>query len=413
MKKYLAFILALVMCLALCACASTDKPAVEDKAPETTTSTAPAEEKESAEMTPTEADWALADKLRAVFEDWEEGSDWTIAYISKSLSGTWCATEWATVERVCKELGAANVIGYDCNFDATKQIEATEMALAQDVDLIMYFPCDETVSTACVELCVEAGVPCMAECDPLVGKDGLTRISPVLQLDSYNVGFLIGEKLAQWAVDNGKLAVGDDYTNVGLMDVDCTVVSSFAPRPDGIRDGWLSVFTDFPIEHVFRPDTKTTMPEEGYDAAAACLNANPDITHWFLSGVNDECTVGALRAFEDLGRDDNLYAAALGAYYANAEWDVYGEDSPFVLGYYLSATDIGNITATAAIEYLKTGAIPYEEFNVDGIVYLGQEVDWPFGWYPYTGEYCDYSNYVDVISKIEGSYTPATETYSW
>lgn len=379
MKKILTLVLALIMAFAACSVGF-----AEERSPET------------------EADWALAEQLRAVYENWEEGSDWVVAYICKGLDGTWFSTEFAAVEKTCLEMGASKVIPYDCQYDATKQIEYTENAIAQGVDFIIYVPCDETVSTACVQLCVEAGIPVMCEDDPLVGTDGATRIAPSFQLDAYYVGYLVGESLANWALENGKLAVGDDYSKVGLMDMDCTIVSSFSPRPDGIQDGWLSVFPDFPMENIFRPDTETTMPEEGFAAASACLTANPDIELWFLSGVNDECTVGALRAFEDLGRDDNLYAAALGAYYANMEWDVYGEESPFVVGYYLSATADGNITATAAMEYLKTGAIPFEEYK--------DRNDWPFGWYPYTGVYCDYSNYVDVITEIEGSYTPATET---
>lgn len=418
MKRFLVSLLAVIMALSLIACStetaqtSTEKETTSEATAETAPQTESQIETEDTMSDATKADWELADRLRAVYDNWEEDDELKVAYISKSLAGSWCATEWATVEKVCYELGATEVVGYDCNYDATKQLEFTETALAQGVDFIIYFPCDETVSTACVELCVEAGVPCMSEDDPLVGTDGFTRIAPTFQLDSYTVGYLIGENLANWAVENGVLAVGDDYSKVGLMDVDCTVVSSFTPRPDGIQDGFLSVFTDFPIDHVFRPDTKTTAPEEGYDSAAACLNANPDIDVWFLSGVNDECTVGALRAFEDLGRDENLYAAALGAYYANAEWDLYGEDSPFVTGYYISATEDGTICATAAMEYLKNGTIPFEEYNVP-TTYLGEEIDWPFGWYPFTGRYCDFSNYVEVITEVEGSYTPATETYSW
>lgn len=406
MKKFLALVLALVMLFAFSACGTEEKPETPGDDGVTTPVEKPDEtekETESKELTATEADWALADELRAVFEDWEEGSDWTVAYICKGLDGTWFSTEFAEIERNCLEMGASKVIPYDCQYDATKQIEYTENAIAQGVDFIIYVPVDENVSTAVVRLCVEAGVPCVAEDDPLVGTDGKTRIAPSFQLDAYNVGFETGKSLAQWALDNDILGLDDDYSNVGFMNMDCTIVSSFAPRPEGISDGWLSVLPDFPVENIIRPETETTMPDESFGAASAALTASPDFDLWFLSGVNDETTVGALRAFEDMGRDDNLYAAALGAYYANAEWDVYGEDSPFVNGYYLSATADGNITSTAVMEYLQEGKIPFDEYLET------QEEDWPFGWYRYTGTYVDFDNYVEVITEIEGSYTPATD----
>lgn len=406
MKKFLALVLALVMLFAFTACS----PGEETKPTATAggQATSPAEDpvkttEPAKELSATEADWALADELRAVFDAWEEGSDWTVAYICKGLDGTWFSTEFAEVERVCLEMGASKVIPYDCQYDATKQIEFTENALAQGVDFIIFVPVDENVSTAVVRLCVDAGVPCVAEDDPLVGTDGKTRITPSFQLDAYKVGYETGKSLAQWALDNDVLGLDDDYSTVGLMNMDCTIVSSFAPRSDGISDGWLEVFPDFPVENILRPETETTMPDESFGVASAALTSAPDFDLWFLTGINDETTVGALRAFEDMGRDDNLYAAALGAYYANAEWDVYGEASPFVVGYYLSATADGNTTATAVMEYLQTGKIPFDEYVET------QEEDWPFGWYPYTGIYVDYYNYVEVITEIEGSYTPATE----
>ncbi len=143
MKKVFALILALVMVFALCACGQ-QAPA-ESKAPD-------AAETPAAELTATEADWALADQLRAVYEGWEEGSDWTVAYICKGLDGTWFSTEFASVEATCLAMGAAQVISYDCQYDAAKQIEYTENAIAQGVDFIIYVPCDETVSTACVSV---------------------------------------------------------------------------------------------------------------------------------------------------------------------------------------------------------------------------------------------------------------------
>jgi ABC-type sugar transport system substrate-binding protein len=337
--------------------------------------------------------------MREVYNAWEPGSDWTIAYVCNFLGANWFANELAALEATCLSMGASKVISYDCNGDAAKEIQSVEDAIAQGVDFIIVVPSDETVSFAVVEKCVEAGIPCMSEDDPLMGTDGKTRLTPSFELDSYTVGFHVGESLAQWAVDNNVLTTSSDYSKVGLMDVDCTVVSSFVPRPIGIQDGFLSVFTNFPQENVFRPDTQTTLPDEGYAAASACLAANPDITMWFLSGCNDECTVGALRAFQDLGKDTNLYAFALGAYMANAEWDVYGAASPFVGGYYISSTMDAQITGTAVMTYLKEGTIPFEEYR------NGK----PFGLYPFLGVPCDYSNYVQVITDIEGSYTPATQ----
>lgn len=307
--------------------------------------------------------------------------DIRIAYVCKDLSGDWFSTVFSSLEAVCKERGAKEVIGYNAGYDAAQQLQNLENAISQEVDFIIITPVDETMSRNMADMCEEAGIPYMADCDPLI-ENGV-RIAPSFELDSYQTGFDLGKNFAQWAVDNEKLG---DYSSTGLMLIDCTTVSSFVARPQGILEGWLDVIPDYPQDRIYRPDTDATLPEEGYDAAAAVVTAHPEIETWFLSGVNDECTTGAMRALEALGVSDTSYAACLGAYMAKDEWNK--GDSWCVMGCWISAQKDGEIVGNAVMDYLQTGKEIFAEYKKEG-----EE----FGKYPFVATYVDPSNYKEIM----------------
>jgi ABC-type sugar transport system substrate-binding protein len=57
------------------------------------------------------------------------------------------------------------------------------------------------------------------------------------------------------------------------------------------------------------------MFEQVLPVAQGIINAHPEVTHWLITGLNDDSAVAPLRALEEAGFNmDNVIACGLGGY---------------------------------------------------------------------------------------------------
>lgn len=311
----------------------------------------------------------------------EEGP--TLAFICKDLSQEWFVGTSTAMLETAKARGAKDVLMYDCGMSPDKYITALDNAIAQQVDVLIVCPPDQKLSQITVQRCNEAGIKVMADDDGLIDENGV-HIAPALELDAYKVGEGIGEYLANYVMENG---IDADFTNVGYLCMTMSEVSSCVPRSTGAVDKFLSMVPDFPTDKIIQADYDGTS-DKGFNVAAATVTAHPDITTWLVTAPNDEGAQGATRALEQAGKDGDAIVIGVGGYLAKDEFKK--EYSCFKATAYIDPVLDGTIAANAAMDWLETGVVPYEEYKEEG-----EE----FGVYPFSATMIDATNYVEVMGE--------------
>jgi len=350
MKKLLSIVLVLALCLAAFAgCAekaeeATDAPAVD--APDKTE--APAD---------------------------EEGP--LLAFICKDLSQEWFVGTSTAMQETAKELGAKDVLLFDCAMSPDKYMTALDSAISQEVDVLIVCPPDQQLSQITVQRCAEAGIKVMADDDPLIDENGV-YIAPGLALDAYVCGEGQGEWLANYYKEEG---LADVYDKVGYMLLTMNEVSSCVPRHEGARDKFLAGVPEFEESKIIQANYDGTS-DKAFNVAAATITANPDIEYWIVTAPNDEGAQGATRAIEQAGLDKEACVVGMGGYLAIDEFKK--DYSCFKAAAYFDPVLDGTIAATAAMKWYTDDVVPYDEFKKEG-----EE----FGSYPFGSVMVDVNDY--------------------
>ena len=357
MKKLFALLLALVMVMSLAACGASE-PA-EEAAPAETQAAAPAE-------------------TEAVADD-----TFTVAYVCKDLSQEWFIVEAAAINEVITAAGAEKLIEIDAEYDEEKYLDGVQNMVEQKVDVLIVCPPDQNLSQRTVEMCSAAGIPVIAIDDPLADENG-KLLAPAIQLSAYNVGVGMGEWLNNYIETNALPTEGDEIMIVCLS---CDTISSCVPRTDGQIDTFSAKYPN--IKYLRAEYTADT--EGGYDTMAATIAANPQVKYWCVMAVNDEGSLGALRAIEAAGLQGDAVVIGAGAYHFDDE--IYNNpETAFKAALYFSSNEAGTMLGNEIVNYMNTGAE-----MCGGSIEEGQE----FGRKYFAGSCVDATKYLDVMAAAD------------
>lgn len=337
MKKFLSLSVALVMGASMMTGCSSG---------ETTTTTEPDES--------TEAD-ATEDTASTGSED----DDLLIYGIYKAGDQTWFIDEGEAAKEAVEEAGGEFVY-VDAKMNPEEYLKAVDNAIANDADGVITCIPDQTMSEAVVDKLNEANIPVVAADDALEDADG-NLLAPWVGIDSYVIGQVNGEWLANYAIDND--LVGRD--DVGLLLMTMDTVSSCVPRVDGEYDKFTEVAPDFDTDKIFRADYDGTT-DKGNTAASAVITAHPEITTWLVTGANEEGVIGAARALESAGLDKDATCVALGGYMAKDEFKLEG-GSPVKASSYFSADSVGRSSVEVLLGLINGEEVPMET-AVDAVI---------------------------------------------
>jgi L-arabinose transport system substrate-binding protein len=307
----------------------------------------------------------------------------TLAFICKDLSQEWFVGTSTAMKETAVARGAKDVLLYDCGMSPDKYMTALDNAIAQGVDVLIVCPPDQKLSQITVQRCDEAGIKVMADDDGLIDELGV-HIAPALELDAYKVGQGIGDYLGNYVIAN---EIDADFSKVGYLCMTMSEVSSCVPRSTGAVDMFLELVPSFPADKIIQADYDGTS-DKGFNVAAATITANPDIEIWLVTAPNDEGAQGATRALEQAGKDKNATVIGVGGYLAKDEFKK--EFSCFKATAYIDPVLDGTIAANAAMDWIETGKVPYEEYKKEGAA---------FGVYPFSATMIDPSNYVEIMGE--------------
>jgi len=344
MKKTLLWIVVLLLSIAMVAvfslagckakAAAEEEETVEEAAPEE--EAAPAEEE------------APEEEAVAV--------DLTFGYISKLLTHPWFMAESGGIENLCNEKGI-EYIALDANMEDEKCLELVDQLISQGIDALMICATSQGIGPAITQKCEDAGIPVVTIDDTLVDHNG--NPVPHVGMPTKEVGMTGGEALAQLATERGFFDEGNVVKVGNLSAAKLTVLME---RTAGYTEALAANSPLVDPDDFILVETEDGMMNNALPAVNAIISANPDVTHWIFTGINDDCGVAAVRAAEELGVE-NYVSCGLGGYDLALEELSKGNDNFITIG--LRPDNEGYIAAEEIYLFLTEGT-PLQE-----IIYVG------------------------------------------
>ena len=268
-----------------------------------------------------------AETTAAVTTAAEEMGELTFGYISKLLTHPWFTTESGGIEKFCKENGI-KYISADANMDDEKCLELVDNLINQGIDALFICVTSQGIGPAVTEKCEKAGIPVMTIDDTIVDHNG--KPVPHVGMPTKDVGIMGGEALSALANERDFFAEGNVYK---LMNVGSAKLSVLMERTVGYTE---AITANTPIkdpDDVIFVETEDGMMNNALPACNAIVSANPKVTHWIATGINDDCAIAAIRSFEELGIDRaNYLSCGIGGYDLALEELDKGDDSFITVG---------------------------------------------------------------------------------
>ena len=231
-----------------------------------------------------------------------------IVYVCKMLTHPWFQEEDKGAKEMAAKLGAT-YIGIDANLDDEAFMQGIESAISQGANGIAFCITDQAMGPTVTDRLKKANIPYVTINDTVVDSAG----APVAHVgvDTYNTCKAGGVAMGKLAVARGFFKAGNV---VKIMSVDVSFKSFLHERTVGYQDG---IMANSPLTKadIIAQDNETGMFEQVLPVAQSIINAHPEVTHWLITGLNDDSAVAPLRALEEKGFNmDNVIACGMGGY---------------------------------------------------------------------------------------------------
>jgi L-arabinose transport system substrate-binding protein len=205
-------------------------------------------------------------------------------------------------------------VGIDSNLSDEKCLADIDSVFSMNADALLLVVTNQSMGPNIAERCREEGVELVTIDDNIVDEFG--NPVPHVGMPTRESGELGGKALAELAVKRNFFAPGN-VVKVFQIDVPTTTV--IAPRIDGYRE---ALMANSPLRagDFIRVDTTEGMYEDNLEVAAPVILGNPNVTHWIITGANDDCALAPMTVLEEQGFNmDNVLACGLGGYEMSLE----------------------------------------------------------------------------------------------
>lgn len=237
-----------------------------------------------------------------------------IGYISKMLTHPWFIQESMGLEKKAKELGA-EYVAIDANLKDEQCLAAVDNLIAQKIDALAICATNQGLGPVIAKKAKEAGIALCTIDDNMV--DDENKPIPHVGMPTKEVGIVGGEALGKMANDRGFFKEGNV---VKVMQIDVPTVSVFKPRLEGYKEGLMKTCPQLKEEDFIVQGSKDGMFDDDLKVATSIINANPEVTHWIITGANDDCALAPMKILqENKFNMDNTLACGLGGYELSLE----------------------------------------------------------------------------------------------
>jgi L-arabinose transport system substrate-binding protein len=299
------------------------------------------------------------------------GKDLKIVYVCKMLTHPWFQEEDKGARAMADKLGITYIC-IDANLDDEAFMQGIESAIAQKAAGIMFCITDQAMGPTVTDRLKAVKIPYVTINDNVKESNG--KDAPHVGIDTYGACKAGGVAMAKLAQKRGFFKPGNV---VKIMSVDVSFKTFLHERTVGYQDG---IMENSPLKKtdIIAQDNETGMFEQVLPVAQAIINSNPQVTHWLVTGLNDDSAVAPLRAFEEAGFNmDNVIACGLGGYSLSS--DEFKNGNKNYLTIKLQPQSHGSEGVRVLFEYLVQGK-PLKGFTPTSGVVVGFDDRTKYTW---------------------------------
>ena len=300
------------------------------------------------------------------------------------------------IEEALKELGETynfELLTSDANYDINTQLSQIDTAITQGIDGAFLFIVDEGSATAAVDKFNAAGIPVIGETLKLQDGNG-NNVAPYVELDAEAVGGECGTWIAENWEDCG-IEISD-WSKVGVISNTQTTRQSDLARSTGFENALKEGLPEIPEENYLIADNAAEAnnndAENSYNQVSAVLAAHPEIETWFVIGTVDNYAMGACRAIEAAGLEDQTILVSCGGEYAVREW-AEGTGACWRAACYYEAMDFAVEMVDGMLEIVRDG-VPATDIYADS-----REEGQEYAAVGITGNMITPDNYTEYVSQ--------------
>jgi L-arabinose transport system substrate-binding protein len=240
-----------------------------------------------------------------------------IGYICKMLTHPWFMEEEKGMKDKAAALGA-DFVSIDANLKDEPCMAAVDSLITQKVDAIAITATNQGLGPAIAKKLKDAGIALCTTDDPM--KDDAGKPIPHIGFAVRDLAMQGGEALGKIANDRGWFKDGNV---VKVMQIDVPGNSVIHERTLGYQDALKKTCPQLKDSDFIVQASPDGMYDKNLPVASAILNANPKVTHWIVTGINDDGALAPIKIFQEAKFNmDNVIACAFGGYeLAQAEFE--------------------------------------------------------------------------------------------
>lgn len=187
--------------------------------------------------------------------------------------------------------------------------------------------CPPAIQVRAIELLNDSKVPYIGFFNTLLGADG-KAVSPNVTNNNYSAGRMP----AQWLADHYKEYMGDiDTSKLGFLYIGVSTSPDLLSRSVGVEDVFNEYFSDgqfFWVDAASGGTTNLMSEELGYNLSIATINAHPEVEYWLMNSCLEFYGPGASRALEEVGKTTkNALVCVMGHGAQVADWGSMSDDT--------------------------------------------------------------------------------------
>ncbi len=231
-----------------------------------------------------------------------DGKKLTIGFANLQRDIVFCVKVEQGILANAKAAGIEVVVA-DNRLDGATALNNAESFLQRGVDAVIEFQTDANFGATIMNKMKEADTRVTAIDIPMPGATFFGANNP-------RSGFMGGSYLAQAAAKKfGAEKVRHGYLVVGELPQSGAIP---AMRTGGQVAGFLASAEGFQADHVIKIDTKNTL-EESFTQMTNVLPRIPAGAPIMVTAINDQATIGMVRATKQAGREADVVAVGMGA----------------------------------------------------------------------------------------------------
>lgn len=280
-----------------------------------------------------------------------------LGYLVKQPEEPWFQYQWKAAEKAAAKYGFDLIkIGVP---DGEKTLAAIDSLAANGAQGFVICTPDVRLGPAIGAKAKAANLKVITVDDRFVGADGkfLEQV-PYLGMSANKIGRLAGATLAA------------EMKRRGWSPADtaaCIVTFEELETARERTDGVITALTEagFPTNRIHKAPQKTTDIPGSFDAANALLAQKTGVKHWLVAGMNDNATLGAVRATEGNGfKPADVIGVGING--TDCLDELRKPATGFHGSVYISAPQEGYLTTEMLYHWVKDGTQPALDTRTEG-----------------------------------------------